>query len=209
MIRCAGICLVCAMGLASLAGAQSIEVVPLDDDGVVLDLADPNADIGLDAQTAEELGLGPKFQLSDEDFQTSEQQTQIEIADAGRLRVLDKMTGRSEDLNLLSAQSAEIGRIVVTLHECRYPAENPSSDAFARISVASSLGEDLFTGWMIASSPALMALDHPRYDVWVLNCTTAPDDDLPEVAEDVEVAPQAAPAGERAPAASIRPKPRP
>ena len=198
-----------AMGLSGWAGAQTIEVVPLDNDGVLLDLADPNADIGLDAQTAEELGLGPKFQLSDEDFQTSEQQTQIEIADAGRLRVLDKMTGQSDDLNLLSGESAEIGRIVVTLHECRYPAENPSSDAYGRISVTSSVGDDLFSGWMIASSPALMALDHPRYDVWVLNCTTAPDDDLPELAEDVEIAPQAAPAGERAPAQSIRPKPRP
>jgi len=25
---------------------------------------------------------------------------------------------------------------------------------------------------MIASSPALNALDHPRYDVWVMRCTT-------------------------------------
>ncbi|MCW8843320.1 MAG: DUF2155 domain-containing protein, partial [Rhodobacteraceae bacterium] len=30
----------------------------------------------------------------------------------------------------------------------------------------------LFQGWMIASSPALSALDHPRYDVWVLRCKT-------------------------------------
>jgi len=30
----------------------------------------------------------------------------------------------------------------------------------------------VFKGWMIASSPALNALDHPRYDVWVLRCIT-------------------------------------
>ena len=28
----------------------------------------------------------------------------------------------------------------------------------------------LFRGWMYASSPALSALEHPVYDVWVLDC---------------------------------------
>ncbi len=28
----------------------------------------------------------------------------------------------------------------------------------------------VFSGWMFASSPALSAMDHPRYDVWVLSC---------------------------------------
>ena len=27
-----------------------------------------------------------------------------------------------------------------------------------------------FHGWMIASSPALSALEHSRYDVWVIRC---------------------------------------
>ena len=28
----------------------------------------------------------------------------------------------------------------------------------------------LFSGWMFASSPALSALEHPVYDVWVIDC---------------------------------------
>jgi hypothetical protein len=28
----------------------------------------------------------------------------------------------------------------------------------------------LFEGWLIASAPALNAMDHPRYDVWALRC---------------------------------------
>ena len=31
----------------------------------------------------------------------------------------------------------------------------------------------LFDGWMVASSPALSALDDARYDVWVMACKTA------------------------------------
>ncbi len=31
----------------------------------------------------------------------------------------------------------------------------------------------LFSGWMLASAPALNAMDHPRYDVWALRCITS------------------------------------
>ena len=34
-------------------------------------------------------------------------------------------------------------------------------------------GATLFDGWMVASSPALSALDDARYDVWVLGCQKA------------------------------------
>jgi hypothetical protein len=33
-------------------------------------------------------------------------------------------------------------------------------------------GENIFRGWMFASSPALNGLEHPVYDVWVIDCTT-------------------------------------
>ena len=33
--------------------------------------------------------------------------------------------------------------------------------------------EVAFSGWMVASSPALNALDHSRYDIWVLRCMTS------------------------------------
>lgn len=33
-------------------------------------------------------------------------------------------------------------------------------------------GVNIFRGWMFASSPALNALEHPVYDVWVIDCTT-------------------------------------
>jgi hypothetical protein len=28
----------------------------------------------------------------------------------------------------------------------------------------------VFRGWMFASSPALAAMEHPVYDVWILDC---------------------------------------
>lgn len=87
------------------------------------------------------------------------------------LRGLDKVSGATTDLALGVGDTLSYGRMAVTLSACRYPADNPAADAFAFVEITDELrGERLFYGWMIASSPALNALDHPRYDIWVLGC---------------------------------------
>jgi hypothetical protein len=94
-------------------------------------------------------------------------------APAALLRWLDKVSGEAADVELSRGQSAVWGRLTIQLDECRYPAEDTSSDAYAHLTIRDSLAKDpVFSGWMIASSPALSALDHPRYDVWVLRCVT-------------------------------------
>jgi hypothetical protein len=86
------------------------------------------------------------------------------------LRALDRMLGRPTDIELEVGQTVMFGRIAINVPECRYPVENPASDAFAHLRVFDAGGVSLFDGWMVASSPALSALEHPRYDVWVLRC---------------------------------------
>jgi len=89
------------------------------------------------------------------------------------LRGLDKVTGSVVDLNMAVGQVVKFGRLQVTLGECRYPAGNPAGDAYGYLVIrAEDVERPVFEGWMIASSPALNALDHPRFDVWLLRCTT-------------------------------------
>lgn len=91
-----------------------------------------------------------------------------------RLRALDKISGEVVDFDLTPGQTKQLGRIQVTLGECRYPTGNPASDASAYLTIRNA-GDAVadFAGWMIASSPALNGLDHARYDVWVLRCITS------------------------------------
>jgi hypothetical protein len=87
------------------------------------------------------------------------------------LRGLDKVSGEVTDLELSIGESARYGRLTVELDDCRVPVENPTGDAFAHLVIrAEGMQDAAFDGWMIASSPALSALDHPRYDVWVIRC---------------------------------------
>ena len=67
------------------------------------------------------------------------------------------------------------GRVLV-LDGKTPPTEEPESAAFLEIDDSASGGaaEDrVFSGWMFASSPGLSALEHPVYDVWLLDCSTA------------------------------------
>ncbi|MCB1368452.1 MAG: DUF2155 domain-containing protein [Rhodobacteraceae bacterium] len=105
------------------------------------------------------------------------QQGDLEVA-AGTgaiLRALDTLTGHLEDLTVLNGTTITFKRLEITMKECRYPVENPFGDAFAHL-VIRDIREDSprFSGWMVASSPALSAMDHPRYDVWVLRCSIPP-----------------------------------
>jgi len=97
-----------------------------------------------------------------------------ERAQGAVLRALDKVSGETTDFELRSGQQSEVFALEVGLSECRFPAGNPAGDAYAYLVIRDTLRESaLFSGWMVASSPALSALDHARYDVWVLRCITS------------------------------------
>lgn len=107
-------------------------------------------------------------------------------ARGGILRWLDKLTSESGDMELARGQSASFGRLIVRLDTCRYPTGNPVSDANAHLTIIdASVEGPVFSGWMLASSPALSALDHPRYDVWVLRCAV-PEAAQPEATSEGE-----------------------
>ncbi len=90
------------------------------------------------------------------------------------LRGLDKVSGEVSNIELSIGETAALGRITVTLGECRYPEDNPTGEAYAWLEIEDPLrSSSVFEGWMVASSPALNALDHARYDVWVIRCNTA------------------------------------
>ncbi|WP_339948978.1 DUF2155 domain-containing protein [uncultured Albimonas sp.] len=92
--------------------------------------------------------------------------------EGARLKVLDKMTGQVDEIDLKVGETRVEDRLELALLTCRAPQEDVRQDAFAYLEIR-DLREDRprFSGWMFASSPALSAMDHARYDVWVLSCS--------------------------------------
>jgi hypothetical protein len=100
-------------------------------------------------------------------------QEQVEVGTGVVLRWVDKITTETGDLEIANASAGRVGRMRIELGECRYPAGNPAGDAFAFLTVhPEDDAPPIFSGWMMASSPALNAVEHQRYDIWVLRCIT-------------------------------------
>lgn len=93
---------------------------------------------------------------------------------AAKLQGLDKITARTSTFTLAVGDTRTFGSLRITLRACREnpPVETPESAAFLEVVEVKpgEQGEPAFSGWMFASSPALSAMEHPIYDVWVLSC---------------------------------------
>jgi hypothetical protein len=93
------------------------------------------------------------------------------------LRALDKITGRVSTLELPVGKTARFGTLEITAWQCDQapPEQPPESAAFLEIQELQphENPQPRFTGWMLASSPALSALEHPVYDLWVIDCKNA------------------------------------
>lgn len=94
------------------------------------------------------------------------------------LQGLDKTTARVSTVEAPIGGIAQFGTLEIIARAChkKPPTETPESAAFLEITDVrpDSPALRIFSGWMFASSPALSALEHPVYDVWVIDCRKGP-----------------------------------
>ncbi|WP_420347262.1 DUF2155 domain-containing protein [Pelagibius sp.] len=90
------------------------------------------------------------------------------------LQGLDKITARISTFEAPLGETVRFGSLQIVARACdkKPPEEPPESAAFLEIVDVRPDSPEvaLFTGWMFASSPAVSALEHPVYDVWVVDC---------------------------------------
>ncbi|MBF0356667.1 MAG: DUF2155 domain-containing protein [Alphaproteobacteria bacterium] len=90
------------------------------------------------------------------------------------LQALDKITARVQTIEAPVGETIRFSTLQIIARACyRRPAEEaPESTAFLDIWDMKREQTPLavFRGWVFASSPALSAVEHPVYDVWLLDC---------------------------------------
>jgi len=105
------------------------------------------------------------------------------------LQGLDKTTARVSTIEAPIGGIARFGTLEIIARACKKkpPTEPPESAAFLEITDVrpDSPAVRIFSGWMFASSPALSALEHPVYDVWVIDCRMGPSPDAASPPSDV------------------------
>lgn len=110
--------------------------------------------------------------------ETARAQAEAELSlDMAVLGGLDKITARVVTIEAPVGEPVRFGTLEIVARACkkRRPEENPESAAFLDIwdIKQGQPAQGVFRGWMFASSPALSAMEHPVYDIWVLDCRAA------------------------------------
>jgi hypothetical protein len=92
---------------------------------------------------------------------------------------LDKITGRITNFDVYIDETVQFGALQITPRACytRPPTETQRTSVFVEVDQVSLKGSvtRIFTGWMFADSPALNAIDHAVYDIWLLACKQRTD----------------------------------
>jgi hypothetical protein len=93
------------------------------------------------------------------------------------LQALDKVTARVSTLRVPVNRPAQFGSLTITVRSCnaRPPDEVPDAAAWMEItdSRAPANGSAVFRGWMFANAPGVNMLQHPVYDIRVMECRAA------------------------------------
>ena len=92
---------------------------------------------------------------------------------------LDKITGRIVSFEVAVDETVQFGALQLTPRVCytRPPTESAKTTAFLEVDEVTLENKyrRIFTGWMFASSPGLHAIEHPIYDVWLVDCKGGSD----------------------------------
>jgi hypothetical protein len=87
---------------------------------------------------------------------------------------LDKITGRIVSFEVAVDETVQFGGLQMTPKVCytRPPTESPNTTAFVEVDeiTLEAKVRRVFTGWMFAASPGLHAVEHPVYDIWLVDC---------------------------------------
>lgn len=92
---------------------------------------------------------------------------------------LDKITGRIVTFEVAVDETVQFGALQLTPRVCytRPPTESAKTTGFLEVDEVTldNKYRRIFTGWMFAASPGLHAIEHPIYDVWLVDCKGGTD----------------------------------
>ena len=90
------------------------------------------------------------------------------------MQSMDKVTGRVNKITVPVNSKISYGDFSLVLRACKKRPAEETPENFAFVDVTDkSFGTDeynIFRGWMLSSAPGINAIEHPIYDVWLLEC---------------------------------------
>ena len=132
------------------------------------------------------LSIGLAFGLTGQIAEATEIPT-----NAALMQAMDKVTGRVKEITVPVNSKITYGDFSLVLRACKKRPAEETPENFAFIDVADkSFGSDeynIFRGWIISSTPGISAIEHPIYDIWLLECTDVDNIDKTKILSQEEL----------------------
>ena len=90
-----------------------------------------------------------------------------------KFRLLDKISNKLIDKTILVDDSNEMATLNIKVYACFSEPPTEISEDYVLVDIIDNFQDsqkNVYTGWMISSSPEVTALEHPIYDLWLLGC---------------------------------------
>lgn len=145
-----------------------------DTDGDGVDEDDEEAKIAI--ESLEELLQDSQ----DEDLEKDttnllEQSLEGNLYDTATLIAINKITAKSEEINIRVGQANFFGNIEIQVYKCRKSPDNYNPDNQILLKIIENNKNDenieIFSGWLLSQSNSLVTFEHPVYEVFAVNCT--------------------------------------
>ncbi len=90
------------------------------------------------------------------------------------IKILDKITAKVETFEIDVNDSLNFNSLFVEIFACykNPPEDIPENFVLLKIydKIINSKDQAIYQGWMISSSPSTTPLEHPIYDLWLVEC---------------------------------------
>ena len=91
------------------------------------------------------------------------------------IKILDKISSKNTLLKLKNGELVSFKDLSIKSLKCKNSEfdDNPEITAYMQVIDLNNSNNNevfVFNGWMFSSSPSITPLDHPVYDIWLVNC---------------------------------------
>ena len=86
---------------------------------------------------------------------------------------IDKVSNKLYEKKISINNSESIGTLVIEVYSCFSEPPDEVPEDYVLIDVKDTFHDEnksIYKGWMISSSPDVTPLEHPIYDLWLLDC---------------------------------------
>lgn len=90
--------------------------------------------------------------------------------DSAIVRVINKDAGKVQEITVPVGQETRFEKLFINIRTCKQTDPFQPEDFFAFVEISEAEKGLIFSNWMSRNEPGQNPLQHPDYDLWLVQC---------------------------------------